>query len=164
MNEKKYNKIDPRFFEMPMNRLLDEQEINAIKVHGIESSWISCKQCRTAGGTTDNREFCCIDCYCLFYDIDKNAMKLLKNEWLETIAAKSGDKVEYQNRIYKVVSTDFNAERLKRSFKVTYSYILIGKEGQVRLSDIEYPLRKMGYGDEILMSNKFGKDETDDAK
>lgn len=62
MKEKEYKKIDPVFFEMPMNRLLDEQEIDMLTARGIESSWISCKQCRSTGGTTDNREFCSMGC------------------------------------------------------------------------------------------------------
>lgn len=87
-------------------------------------------------------------------------MRVLKNDWVMATAAKSGDKVEYQNGIYKVVSTDFSAERLKRSFRVTYSYVLIGKEGQIRLKDLEYPLRKMGYGDEMLINKNKENDES----
>ena len=87
-------------------------------------------------------------CYCKFNDIDVNAMTLLVNEWIETSAAKSGDQVLYQSKSFKVVSTDFSMERFKKRFRATYSYILIGEKGEQRLKDLEYPLRKLGYGKE----------------
>lgn len=161
---KKYKKIDTTFFEMPSNRLLDKEEIKELENVGIQTTWISCETCRETGATTDGREFCSMECYCAFNDIDPNAMRFLKNEWVEATAAGTGDAVEYQGMIYKVMSTDFSMERFRKKFRVAYSYILIGKKGEIKLRDLEYPLRKKGFGDETIINKYTNEDDGNEAK
>ena len=162
MKDMKFGKIDFDFFEMPIHRLLTEEETDLLKITGEKIEWISCKECNVTGGTNDGREFCSIKCFCTFNKIDSNSMELIKNEVLHEEAAKTGDKVIYKDEIYDVISTDFSIERLKKQFNVSYSYILKVNSRVVKLFDLEYPLRKMTRTEHLKWKQNKFKDETQD--
>jgi len=155
-NEKK---INPEFFEMPIERLLTNEEADLLLENGIETKWVSCKECHAAGATTDDRSFCSLKCFCKNKDIDYNAMKLLGKEIFLEQSAQTGDLVMYNGEQYKVVSTDFTFNRVNKKFEQTYSYVLIGGGQEKRLHDLEIPLRKIGFSQELSNKKENGKDE-----
>lgn len=154
--------IDIEFFEMPLHRLLTAEETTMLEQKGKDVEWVSCKKCHAAGGTTDGRDFCSLECYCQFHDIDPRSMEVIKNEVLNEEAAKKGDKVLYKDEVYTVLSTDFSFERLKKQFNISHSYILKAGANVVKLFDLEYPLRKMTKVEHLKWKQNKLKEESED--
>jgi hypothetical protein len=151
--------IDPLNFEMPIDRLLTGEEEKLVNAHDIETDWVQCVHCRTTGATTDEREYCSIECFVKEKNIDPKSMDLLKFGIYEQFAAKKDDYVLYNESLMKVFQTDCTEERLRKEFAKTFSYVLTSKEGQIKLFDLEMPLRKLSFKlvEEENMENRYFK-------
>lgn len=141
----KKGNIDPDFFEMPVDRLLTEEEERQLNQKGIKTTWISCLNCRQTGATTDGREFCSLKCYAEYNRLDYNAVLLMRKAAYLDEAAREGEMVRYNDRYMKVISTNFSREKIQDKYRATYSYVLMDGAKMVKLFNLEAPLRRVGY-------------------
>jgi hypothetical protein len=130
------------FFEMPVDRLMSEEEVLVLLSDGVEVDWIECKGCSNQGGTTDAREYCSVECYAREKGIDKKNAELIKRSVFMEKAAKKGDCVFYNERYYVVKETDCTMQRIKRGYGMKYNYILSSDSGITKLEGLEMPLFK----------------------
>ena len=129
-------------FEMPVDRLLDGEEVIVLLAEGEDVMWIKCIGCSNEGGTTDGREYCSLECYAREKGVDKKKAELIKKSVFMEKAAKKGDRVFYNERYYTVIETDCTLERIKRWYGMKYNYILSSDSGIMKLEGLELPLYK----------------------
>ena len=131
-------------FVMPKDRFLNYNESKILKKHQLEFTWVKCKKCSALGATTNSdSEFCSLKCYneMALFDPKKiqDAMDLVK----QNNYAQPGDHVLQDGKKMFVYKTDCNNERLRKPYKMTFSYVMIYEGEKLIAKDLEEPLKKI---------------------
>ncbi len=129
-------------FEMPINRLLSEDEMLSAVINGYQMDWVKCSICGNEGWTVDNRKHCGLTCYVEAKKLDKNKMEVIRISVLKEEAAFLHDFVKFGDEILKVIATDCTFSRLSRPYNLKFNYVLQYKDTLINVNDLETPLRK----------------------
>jgi|GEM_PF-3277705 hypothetical protein len=135
-------------FEMPINRLLSEDEMLSAVINGYQMDWVKCSICGSEGWTVDNRKHCSLTCYVKAKKLDKNKMEVIRISVLKEEAAFLNDFVKCGDEILKVIATDCTFSRLSRPYNLKFNYVLQYKDTLIKVNDLETPLRR--YSIEVI--------------
>ena len=148
----------PFVFEMPLDRLLSDEEILPLTLNGIHVRSMKCPLCGNEGWVTDYREYCTLGCYAKAKKMDPRSLELVRQAVLLDGAALTGDEVEYGGKKLKVLATDCTEERIRRKYELKFNYVLKCQGTVFHLKNLETPLRKVT-NEPLNSHNELSKDQ-----
>jgi hypothetical protein len=135
------DKKDPPFiFEMPIDRLLNADEIIPLIIYGYNLSLVTCSYCGVQGWSADYRDLCSVSCFAIKSGIEEGNLDLIRQSVLLENAAFKDDIVNYGKEKLKVIATDCTLERIRRSYHLKFNYVLKWRGQIVKVNNSEMPL------------------------
>lgn len=147
-------KEPPFIFEMPVDRLLTDEEIIPLIIHGYKLSVVRCDFCGIHGWSTDDRDLCSISCLAKKQGIETGKVDLLRQSVLLESAAFKDDVVLYGKEKLQVIATDCTTDRIRRSYHLKFNYVLKWRGQIIKVVDSETPLRRFEEDPEVAERKK----------